>query len=185
MNALDYILDGVEAELALERELGIRLVECDRELLKPVAAPAAAVTARPIVPQAPARPPASPPVSDSQVFDFVFLYDKPLTASAYEMMTKIVLALGKTNKTAPVVFEGELPKAKAYIVLGSLALKKWLPDVKATPGQWISTAISPNVMVTYSPSYILRYAVVTAEVKEMKKKMWLAIKSVLQRIASS
>ena len=34
MTALDYILDGLEAELALERELGVRFIECDRALLK-------------------------------------------------------------------------------------------------------------------------------------------------------
>ena len=38
MTALDYILDGLEAELALERELGVRFIECDRALLTPVRA---------------------------------------------------------------------------------------------------------------------------------------------------
>ena len=33
MTALEYILDGLDAELALERELGVRVVECDRSLL--------------------------------------------------------------------------------------------------------------------------------------------------------
>ena len=37
MTALDYILDGLEAELALERELGVRSVEIDRALLAPLA----------------------------------------------------------------------------------------------------------------------------------------------------
>ncbi len=35
MTAVEYILDGLEAELALERELGVRVVECDRNLLRP------------------------------------------------------------------------------------------------------------------------------------------------------
>ena len=38
MTALDYILDGLEAELAIERELGVRFIECDRALLTPVRA---------------------------------------------------------------------------------------------------------------------------------------------------
>ena len=191
MNALDYILEGVEAELALERELGVRLVGCDRELLKPLdeqARPLAASVAMPVA-AAPAQvqdtlaAPAKA-ASDGQ-FDFVFLHDKPLTASGFEMMTKIVRALGKTNETAPVVFEGALPKARAYIVLGSLALKKWMPGVKAAPGQWISTAISPNVLVTYSPVKILRFSTVTPELQKIKKDMWLSIKSVLQRVGQS
>ena len=46
MTALDYILDGLESELALERELGVRVVECDRSLVADVrAAPRAPVTA--------------------------------------------------------------------------------------------------------------------------------------------
>ena len=32
---VDYILDGIEAELALERELGVRSIEIDRALLNP------------------------------------------------------------------------------------------------------------------------------------------------------
>ena len=190
MNALDYILEGVEAELALERELGARLVGCDRDLLQPLveqARPLAAPVARPVAAPAQSQNMLATPtkaVTDGQ-FDFVFLHEKPLTASGFEMVTKIVRALGKTNETAPVVFEGVLPKARAYIVLGSLALKKWMPDVKAAPGQWISTAISPNVLVTYSPVKILRYSTVTPELQKIKKDMWLSIKSVLQRVGQS
>ena len=33
MTALEYLLDGLEAELELERELGVRVVELDRTLL--------------------------------------------------------------------------------------------------------------------------------------------------------
>jgi len=33
VTVLEYLLDGLEAELALERELGVRVVECDRSLL--------------------------------------------------------------------------------------------------------------------------------------------------------
>ena len=34
MTPVEYILDGLEAELALERELGVRVIECDRSLLR-------------------------------------------------------------------------------------------------------------------------------------------------------
>ena len=176
MNVLDYLLDGVEAELALERELGVRLVECDRALLKPLPKPEVAPAARPVA----ARPVAARPVVER--FDFVFLHDKPLTAGGVEMMAKIAGALGRNLTTAPVLCEGERPSAKAYIVLGSLALKKWFPGLKAAPGQWISAPDAPNIIVTYSPAYILRFAQVTPALQKIKRDMWTAIKSVLQRI---
>ena len=34
MTPVEYILDGLEAELALERELGVRVIECDRAVLR-------------------------------------------------------------------------------------------------------------------------------------------------------
>ena len=184
MNVLDYLLDGVEAELALERELGVRLVECDRELLKPLPNQEAAADVRPAEERHAARP--SVGKSDrpiAQQYDFVFLHDRPLTAGGVEMMAKIAGALGKTLTTAPVACEGERPPAKAYIVLGALALNKWFPGLKAAPGQWVSAHDAPNIIVTYSPAYILRFAQVTPTLQKIKKDMWAAIKSVLQRIA--
>ena len=183
MNVLDYILEGLEAELAMERELGVRIVECDRSLLAPVPVQAAAsrMQVRAVEPAAEPRPEPAAAGGDG-AFDFVFLHDKPLTAGGLEMMVKIVGALGKTLKTAPVVFEGERPKAKAYVVLGRLALKKWFPGLNAAPGQWLSAPDAKNVLVTYSPTYILRFATVTPAVQKIKKDMWTAIKSVLSKI---
>lgn len=182
VNVLDYIVEGLEAELALERELGVRLVECDRSLL----APLEAASPSPISAPAPAAQPRPEPISAQKTpqLDFVFLHDKPLTAGGVEMMAKIVAALGKTMSTAPVVVDGERPPAKAYIVLGSQALKKWFPGTKAAPGQWIAASDAPNVLVTYSPSYILRFTQVTPAVQKIKKDMWAAIKSVLNRVGA-
>lgn len=183
MTALDFILEGLEAELALERELGVLLVECDRALLKPVARPVAApapAVARPAPVPSPAPSSAS---SSARGYDFVFLHDKPLTAGGVEMMGKIVGALGKTLAEAPVVVDGDRPPAKAYVVLGANALRKWFPGASAAPGQWIALADAPNVIVTYSPMYILRFAQVTPALQKIKKSMWTAIKSVLQRVA--
>ena len=182
MNVLDFIVDGLEAELALERELGVRLVECDRALLKPLETVAAAPAPVPVA-ASPAQRPVTRPAQEQALYDFVFLHDRQLTAGGIEMMAKIAAALGRTLSTAPVVFEGDLPRAKAYIVLGANALKKWFPGLNAAPGQWVATAEAPNILVTYSPNYILRFAQVTDSVKEIKRNMWTAIKSVIQRIA--
>lgn len=200
VNALAYILDGLEAELALERELGVRFLECDRSVLTPLPGAAdAAQTPAPDVAgrQAPAprpqpppprpvppRPePVSPAAADRRpMTDFVFLHERALTPAGTEMMTKIVVALGKTPETAPVVHEGELPAAKVHVVLGSAAMKKWFPGLRAAPGQWVSTDRAKNVLVTYSPTYILRFGTVTPAVQKVKKEMWTSLKSVLQRL---
>ena len=162
MNVVDYILEGLEAELALERELGVRLVDFDRGLLTPNS-------------QLPT--PNSPPS-----LSFAFLYDKALSPSELEMMGKIVAALGKTPSTAPVVFDGPRPAAKAYIVLGSVALKKWFPGLTSTYGSWLSAPDAPQILYTYAPSYILRFATVTPAVQKIKKDMWQSIKSVLEKV---
>lgn len=195
VNALAYILDGLEAELALERELGVRFLECDRSVLTPL--PGASDAARTPAPDVAGRPapaprphpppprpsPVAPAGGDSRpMTDFVFLHEQALTPAGTEMMTKIVVALGKTPETAPVVHEGELPAAKVHVVLGSAALKKWFPGLRAAPGQWVSTDRAKNVLVTYSPTYILRFGTVTPAVQKVKKEMWTSLKSVLQRL---
>jgi hypothetical protein len=194
----ESILEGLEAELALERELGVRVIECDRSLLVvnlappvPSAAtrpPPAPVHAPPAVVQiqahrAPPQPPhPSAPAVSGALLDIVFLHDSPLAPAGAEMMAKIVAALGKAPEAAPVVYEAPIPRAKVYVVLGRLALKKWFPAVKAAPGQWVATELSQNVLVTYSPTYILRFAAAAPAVQQIKKSMWTSLKAVLQRI---
>lgn len=194
MTALDYILDGLEAELALERELGVRVVEIDRALLAPPrqsapTPPAAVPSAAAPSPVAPSPAPRAPepvapsaPASTASVFPFVFLHDRPLSPAGTEMMAKIVAAMGKTSATAPVIVAPPLPKAKVYIVLGGLALKRWFPGLPGAPNQWTRTAAGQDVLVTNSPEYILRFKTVTPAVQKIKKEMWTAIKSVLQRV---
>lgn len=189
VTVLDYILDGLEAELALERELGVRFVDCDRSVLtvETVAEVRAPSSAPPGAPPSAApveRPPAaavSAPVSVQSV-DFVFLHDKPLSPAGEEMMAKIVTTLGRTAETAPIVVEPPIPKAKVYVILGGLALKKFQPKLKAVPGQWVKTEKGAEVLVTYSPEYILRFKEVTPAVKKLKQDMWVALKGVLRRL---
>ncbi len=191
MNALDYILAGLEAHLKLERELGRRIVEIDRRLLdvqKPTSCGSSVSSDDIKVLQEPKQDVAKAdavektPSSKEKIFDFVFVHDKNLTPEALEMMDKIIAALGRSKETAPIVFEGALPKAKAYAVLGALALKKYFPGLKGVPGQWLTGAKGEQVLVTYSPHYILRFAVVTPAVKKIKEDMWKSLKTLLQRI---
>ena len=139
---MEYVLDGLEAELELERELGVRAVEIDRALLSPP--PAAAPTGRAGVPPPAAdirqpatdgerhaanrEPPAARHEPPTDSIDFVFLHDRPLSPGGIEMMAKIVNAMGRTADTAPVIVAPPLPPARAYIVLGALALRKYFPE---------------------------------------------------------
>lgn len=204
MTALDYILNGLEAELQLERELGVRFVECDRSVLEPlvveapppveVKAPQVAA-ARVEATFAPGNPAASAPAPVERIaaeaapgetrggFDFVFLHEKPLSSKGAEMISKITAALKTTAELAPVVDSSPLPDARIYVVLGSLALRKWFPEIKAAPGMWVKTRSGCDVLVTYSPEYILRFGTVTPAVEKIKKDMWVSLKAVAQRAA--
>lgn len=202
MTALDYILNGLEAELQLERELGVRFVECDRSVLEPVAAaepgpaeesagPAAKTSASAAPVSGKAAAPAAAPAAGSGAeaaprgtgsrFDFVFLHERPLSPKGAEMISKITAALKTTAELAPVVNSAPLPDAGIYVVLGSLALRKWFPEIKAAPGMWVKTRGGSDVLVTYSPEYILRFSTVTPAVEQIKKDMWASLKAVAQR----
>ena len=117
--SVEYVLDGLEAELELERELGVRVVEIDRALLSPSPA-AAAVRAAVPPPAADIRQPATVPEPQpanhaplSPSLDFVFLHDRPLSPGGIEMMAKIVAAMGKTAATAPAKAPAKAATTKA------------------------------------------------------------------------
>ena len=76
------------------------------------------------------------------------------------MMAKIVTAMHKTPESAPIVFNGERPPAKIYVVLGSEAMKKWYPGMRGAPGQWLRGRDGEDVLVTYSPEHILRFGMI-------------------------
>ena len=177
VNVVDYVLDGLEQWLEVERECGVRALEVDRSLLTPTvgegtkraeetsAAKGASVVSR----------------ASGAVLDFAFVHDKPLTPAGIEMMAKIVNAMGRTAETAPVIVAPPLPKARAYVVLGALALRKYFPGVKGEPGQWVKSPDGRDVLVTYSPAFILRFPTVTDAVVKMKRDMWSSLKGVMQR----
>ena len=203
MSVVDYILDGLEKALELERELGVRTVECDRGLLAGEARQAvggvvpnapqsrknansfddgcgAQRTTRPTVADAPALAARTIEQSNNRtVHDLVFLHDRALSEKGVEMMAKILNALGKAD--APIVIAPPVPRAKVTVVLGGLALKKYFPGMRGEPGQWQKTPEGRDVLVTYSPEYILRFGTVTPAVQEMKKDMWTSLKAVVQR----
>ena len=205
MDVLDFILDGLEKALELERELGVRSVEIDRGLLgtttvprlpSQVSSPSTKVGPKTedVRRETPAgletrdvRPPTVNRTfehsNDSNIKDLVFLHDRPLSPDGVEMMAKILNALGKAD--APIVVAPPVPEAKVTVVLGGLALKKYFPGMKGEPGQWQKTPEGRDVLITYSPAYILRFGTVTPAVEKIKQDMWRSLKAVRQRLSTS
>ena len=203
MNALDYILDGLEAALELERELGVRVVECDRSLLTPASRLPSNVSrlsgegletrdvsreTRAGLETRDARPAANNRTIEQSngrtIPDLAFLHDRPLSPAGIEMMAKIIGAMKRTAENSPIVVEPPMPRAKVLVVLGARALKKYFPEQKAEPGQWFRTPGGRDVLVTYSPEYILRFGTVTPAVQKLKQDMWRSLKAVVQRLKS-
>ena len=189
VDVLEYVLDGLEQWLEVERECGVRTLEVDRSLIAPpgpqseaTAPRSLAASVSPLEPGLPGESAATvPPASPSAVLDFAFIHDGPLAPAGVEMMAKIVNAMGRTADTAPVVVAPPLPPARAYVVLGSMALKRYFPGVRGSPGMWVKSADGKDLLVTYSPAFILRFPVVTDAVKKMKREMWTSLKGVMQR----
>lgn len=191
MTVLEYLLDGLAAELELERELGVRVVECDRSLLagngergngnageRPrlpsnVSRPDTPVPSA--TPPLPHSPP--PPLPHSSTCPFLFIHDRPLSPEGAEMVGKITEALGETAESAPVVFAPPFPKAKVTVILGGRALRKWFPGRNAAPGQWVEGLFGEEALVSYSPEYILRISADGEELKKIKRRMWTDLKA--------
>ena len=203
MNALDYILDGLEAALELERELGVRVVECDRSLLTPASRLPSNVSrlsgegletrdvrreTRVGLETRDERPAANNRTIEQSngriIPDLAFLHDRPLSPAGIEMMAKIIGAMKRTAENSPIVVEPPMPRAKVLVVLGARALRKYFPEQKAEPGQWFRTPGGRDVLVTYSPEYILRFDTVTPAVQKLKQDMWRSLKAIVQRLKS-
>lgn len=206
------VLDGFENELELERELGVRAFEFNRDLLVKgvestrvelgssrvlgsdrvgLGSNSAEATKTLKDPNKTLTDPKqtlidpNKTLSDSNPtlgpYDFVFLHHDRLSQGGVEMMAKIVTAMKKTPDTAPIVFVGERPAARVYVVLGGIAMKKWFPELRCSPGQWAKGAKGEEVLVTYSPEYILRLGSETPAVKKLKLAMWTSLKGVMQK----
>ncbi len=199
------VLDGFENELELERELGVRAFEFNRELLvkgvgstRVLGSDRVGLGSDRVEAAKTLKDPNKTLTDPNQTlidpnktlidpnptlgpYDFVFLHHDRLSQGGVEMMAKIVTAMKKTPDTAPIVFVGERPSARVYVVLGGIAMKKWFPELRCSPGQWAKGARGEEVLVTYSPEYILRLGPETPAVKKLKLAMWTSLKGVMQK----
>lgn len=178
MDIVDFLLDGLEAALELERELGVRTVEVDRALLAgETRFSSVSKVSKDPLPQSPHPP---KPANVQTILPLAFLHDRPLSQAGVEMMAKILNALGRPN--APIVVVPPMPKAKVVVVLGGRALRLYFPELKGEPGQWVKLPTGEDVLITYSPEYILRFGAVTPAVQKLKQDMWRSLKAVAQRL---
>ncbi len=202
MTALDAILDGFESALELERELGNRIVPCDRKLLAPLEE-ASQVLASPPLAGAGAQPPASrilgnlesleasPPAKPRTTnhepratnhVSILFVHHRPFTERAQALMDNIIKAMKLGEGQYQVVFGGgPLPSAKVCVILGSIALGQIVPGGSHRPGSWTKTPSGIEALVTYSPEHIVRFSDGSKEQKDAKRQMWDSLKSALSR----
>lgn len=192
---LRFVLDGLEDYLGLVRELGIRTVEIDRMLLEPAPRRETAERKDPS-PMGAVKPPKSSPrgldkarVAETQgpvgtkaLLDFVFIADRPLSPKATEMMAKIIPAMGKTPETAPIVVTPPIPNARFFVFLGRTALAKYMPGLRGEENHWLKSPKGKDVLFVKSPEEIVRFSTVTPALKKVKQDMWLALKTVMQRV---
>ena len=209
MAILDYILDGLEAALELERELGVRIVEIDRALLTDSASKVSGLASSPgedarrqtldakwedarretgVAKREDVRreTPDNRTIEQSNsqaIASLVFLHDRPLSPRGVEMVAKIIGALGLTAETAPVIVAPPIPNAKIYVFLGFPALRKYMPTLRIEENCWGKSPKGKDILVVKSPEEILRFATVTPAVEKIKRDMWRSLKAVKQRLA--
>lgn len=189
-DVLSFVLDGLEAYLELERELGVESIEIDRALLaeEPKVKPSASSRSSSSTPPVPSTPTAvprtasAPATSEARIYPFAFVHDKPLSPKAIEMMARIVVALKATSETAPIAVAPPLPRAAIYIFLGRRALQKYLPQTVAQENAWFLTPKGKAALLVKSPEEIVRFSTITPAVKKMKEEMWRALKTIAQHL---
>ena len=188
MEVVDFILDGLEAALELERELGVRSIEIDRSLLAE-AARAGRETGDERRETKAERDAGSAKRETKDLrqettakADLVFLHDRPLSPGGVEMVAKIITALGRTADNTPVVIAPPIPKAKIYVFLGFAALRKYMPTLKIEENTWGKSPKGKDILVVRDPEEILRFSSVTPAVQKIKQDMWRSLKAVVQRL---
>ena len=203
MVTIEGILTAFEEALELERELGTRMVELDRALLRPIAPSAVngpkdlnvvkglnvpnAPDASTVVTPAPGTanavngrnaPDAPNDTSGGQLADFAFLLEGDPSGPVAELLPKMSEAIGY----GPDGVRINDPYARVLIVMGRDALNKWLPGVLARPGQWVRRGDTP-ALVTASPTKTYRFhGNDPAKIHQLKKRLWEDLQAALARL---
>ena len=203
MSNVNEILTAFEEALELERELGTRTVEIDRALLRcppaPMATPArgasdsredsrssgSRVSSDSRASSGSSEPRLPEIVNDSSatgaLTDFAFLLEGEPQGPVAELLPKMSEAIGY----GPDGVKVNDPSARVLIVLGSDAMAKWLPGVKARPGQWVQRGETP-ALVTASPTKTYRFfGHDPAKIRALKLRLWADLKAALARLGKT
>ena len=203
--AVDYILEGLADNLELERELGNFAVDFDREFLAKLpkertcsrvardTMSSCSRVARDTMAEANQGDAKHCTASDSRArvapattqptCDYCFLHHAAVTGPGVEMMANVIKAMKTTPENAPIVFTGEKPKAKIYIVLGEKALAQWYDGVSLAYGGWFKD-VDSEVLLTYSPEFIYRFGVnLSAAMKAKKWEMWKSLQEAMGKVS--
>ena len=101
------------------------------------------------------------------------------------MMAKLVTAMKQTPESAPIVFAGEKPVAKIYIVLGMKALKQWYDGVTIGYCGWFRD-VGSEVLLVYSPEEIYRFGTkLSAAMIQKKREMWSSLQEAMRKVCRS
>lgn len=197
--AVDYILEGLAKNLELKRELGGFVMGFDRDFLATLPKERAVESGisgpgdrsiKSVTHAAPATSAALQPCSSATsvpsaalLYDYVFLHHGPITGPGVEMMARLVTAMKRSPESAPIVFTGEKPAAKIYIVLGAKALAKWYGEVALAYGGWFKDADS-EVLLVYSPEDIYRFGVnLSSAMIQKKREMWRSLQEAMRKVS--
>ena len=112
----------------------------------------------------------------------MFLHDRPLSSGGQEIVEKITKWMKRTPDTAPLVTEPPLPPARAYLVFGWNARRKFFPEIRGGPGAWLKAAGGAYVMITYSPEHLLLFSRDSREYKAEYNAMVGNLKAFRQRM---
>jgi len=203
MTGVNEILTALEQTLELERELGTRTVEIDRALLRSSPEPMATPTRGDSDSRENSRSSGSSGASSSRassgssvsslpgtasdsstagtLADFAFLLEGEPQGPVAELLPKMSEAIGY----GPDGVKINDPSARVLIVLGSDAMAKWLPGVKARPGQWVQRGETP-ALVTASPTKTYRFfGHDPAKIRALKLRLWADLKAALAKLGKT
>ena len=113
--------------------------------------------------------------------DFAFLLECEPEGPVAELLPKMSEAIGYGPNGVKI----NDPSARVLIVMGREAMAKWLPGVKARPGQWVQREGVP-ALVTASPTKTYRFfGHDPAKIRALKLRLWADLKAALARLGKT
>lgn len=121
------------------------------------------------------------PAGEAPECDIAFFTGRPLSEAGAEAMRKTFAAIGKIRPDARLAMN-ERRRARVIVMLGSDAMKKWLPTARPIRGAW-QTIDGVPAITTFSPDFIFtHFQPDSPHMNAAKRDMWNDIKSAVARL---